>query len=413
MNDDSALDVTLLCKVVDNYGDIGFVYRLARALSSLENNIKLRLVVSNLKSFSRMLPCVNSECGLQKVNDWTVLDWNDSKTCADEYKVNPPEIILECFQCGRPEWLEDILFDKERKDIVHILDVEYLTAEEWADEFHLLKSGTRSSFVKKVIFMPGFTNKTAGLILDEPFMKSLRDKNYAIENMIPFFNKDVLSCFNDVNCFKIMFFSYPRDFAFAFKALERFIQKQKKLNPLFTVKIFAASGISSEPLLESYNKLNKNCDMITLPYLPQINWDSLLTLMDFSFIRGEDSFSRACLSGVPFVWHAYAQEKEFQLIKTDAVLKRMEKFFSNQLFSALKKLYLSYNRREDVELEEESLELWKNNSDIKTEEMEDYFYTLLDSCKELRESFRAFSESLINNGDLAVNLLNYIKQLQF
>ena len=29
------LDITILCKVVDNFGDIGVVYRLARALSDL------------------------------------------------------------------------------------------------------------------------------------------------------------------------------------------------------------------------------------------------------------------------------------------------------------------------------------------------------------------------------------------
>ena len=45
-------DVTILCKVVDNFGDIGVVYRLARALTDLYPDISIRIIVDNLKSFS-------------------------------------------------------------------------------------------------------------------------------------------------------------------------------------------------------------------------------------------------------------------------------------------------------------------------------------------------------------------------
>ena len=40
-------NITILCKVVDNFGDIGFVYRLARALSEEDDSLKLRLIVSD------------------------------------------------------------------------------------------------------------------------------------------------------------------------------------------------------------------------------------------------------------------------------------------------------------------------------------------------------------------------------
>ena len=43
-------DITILCKVVDNFGDIGFVYRLAKNLRKINPHYKIRLVVNDLHS---------------------------------------------------------------------------------------------------------------------------------------------------------------------------------------------------------------------------------------------------------------------------------------------------------------------------------------------------------------------------
>ncbi|MBO7613252.1 MAG: elongation factor P maturation arginine rhamnosyltransferase EarP, partial [Treponema sp.] len=132
-------DVTILCRVVDNYGDIGFVYRLSRNLSELVPQIKLRLVVSNLESFSAMAPGLDPSKEIQQYRGWTVMDWNASDACRAEFTKNPPTLILECFQCSRPQWLEDMLFSPDWNREVQIINIEYLTAESWADDFHLLK----------------------------------------------------------------------------------------------------------------------------------------------------------------------------------------------------------------------------------------------------------------------------------
>ena len=52
--------------------------------------------------------------------------------------------------------------------------LDYLTAEPYAETFLCLKSLSRSARVQKVNFMPGFTPKTGGLILDRQFLKSLQ-----------------------------------------------------------------------------------------------------------------------------------------------------------------------------------------------------------------------------------------------
>ena len=48
------MTLDILCKVVDNYGDIGFVYRLAKALRDVEPGIALRLHVDDLAAFSSL-----------------------------------------------------------------------------------------------------------------------------------------------------------------------------------------------------------------------------------------------------------------------------------------------------------------------------------------------------------------------
>ncbi|UKI56200.1 MAG: elongation factor P maturation arginine rhamnosyltransferase EarP [Treponema succinifaciens] len=59
-----------------------------------------------------------------------------------------------------------------------------------------------------------------------------------------------------------------------------------------------------------------------------------LSLMDFSFVRGEDSFSRCCLLGNPFIWNIYPQEEEFHIVKIERVflqkikIPQIEKNFS-------------------------------------------------------------------------------------
>ena len=52
-------NITILCDVIDNFGDIGVAYRLAKSLTELDPALKLTLVCSNLESFASMNPEVD------------------------------------------------------------------------------------------------------------------------------------------------------------------------------------------------------------------------------------------------------------------------------------------------------------------------------------------------------------------
>ncbi len=373
---EKTLDITILCKVVDNFGDIGFVYRLARSLTDLCKNLKLRIVADNLKSFSLLCPEIDPLKDEQNANGWQIFNWNSEKTCLKEFRKNPPKIILECFQCGRPEWLETLLFTEKIPNIAQIIMIDYLTAEPYAETFHKLQSLTRSAKVQKVNFMPGFTEKTGGLILDKPFLSALKKRTDKNEE---FFN--------------ILFFGYPRNYSPVIHALQNFNNKNEK-----KINLLLAKGAGFDSFMAAY-KTEKSAEknlfaLKELPFLPQTEWDALLTKTPLLFIRGEDSLSRACLCGVPFVWHAYPQTEEYQLVKVNALLDRMSIHFLTEDFKIIRKCWQIYN-----------------TTNAAPQKLENALNNFLQNYKKLCRGFKEFSDSLLKNGDLTEHLLEFIKSL--
>ena len=376
------VDITILCKVVDNFGDIGTVYRLARALNEVCGNKKnnfpalhLRIITDNLDAFRSLMPEIDTAKKMQTVKNWEIYDWNTDSVCFDAFQKEAPYIILECFQCGRPDWLERLLFDVKVPEIVHIIMLDYLSAEDYAETFHRLDSLTRSARVTKINFMPGFTDKTGGLILDNNFMQA---KECVSAKPAP---KDS-SFTKNADFFNVLFFAYPADFSPVVKALADFQRGR--------LRVIAAQGAGLKSFIKSYTECGKPFDCRILDFLPQIEWDRLLCRADLLFIRGEDSLSRACLAGIPFVWNAYPQSENYHLVKVRALLEKMRPFFSAEDFSAVENCWLSYNGGEG------NLE----------ESIKAFF------CKydELLSGFSAFSESLKKNGNLAFNLMTFITE---
>ena len=377
-------EITILCKVVDNFGDIGVVYRLARALCDIEPNLNITIICSDLKSFSAMEPNVNPQKKIQRIKykncEWTILDWNCTEKEIKNIHLTLPNfkndfsLILECFQCGRPDWLEQILFAPENKKTYRIINIEYLTAEDYAEDFHCLKSGTRSIFVKKVNFMPGFTPKTGGLIIDDAFKNSLQKKQIR------------------PNEFTVTIFSYERNFCQIFSALKTFEERHKKENPNFCVKVLAAHGKSLSFVKEAARKTGGTINVVELPFLTQTEWDKILCSADLNFIRGEDSLSRAALCSTPFVWQAYIQEQNYQLVKVEALLSKIKPFIKEKKTqNALVKLWQDYNTPQAPLC----------NSDLNTVLERTYDGTL-------RSSFGKFSRTLLKNKNMATALLEFI-----
>ena len=367
------MPITVLCKVVDNFGDIGVVWRLCCQLSNQikKENLtsKINLIVDDLASFNKICNSVDFSKSFQVVDEINVYNWNDEKLCYDEFSKNDGEnlsVILEVFQCGRPAWMERILFEDKLNRTVQIIMIDYLTAEKYAEDFHCLQSLTRSSKVQKVNFMPGFTNKTGGLIIDSEW-----------EHFCDYQNNKTLLCF-----------TYDRNW-------DALANACKKSN--YIEKVLIAPGKGFESLKKSFYSnfiKDSNLKIEELSFMNQNEWDKMLKNCGVLFIRGEESMSRACLSGIPFVWHAYPQSDEYQLIKVRALLERMSNHFEVEDFKIIEKVWILINSAE---------------SEVEQEEFEKAILDFFNNVEKLVYGFREFALDLRKNGDLCSNLMTFIK----
>lgn len=377
---DFAKDITILCKVVDNFGDIGFAYRLARSLLELDSHLHIRMIVDDLHAFSLIANSkknasnIDSTLPFQKFKNIFVYDWNVSDVCSKEFSNRPPTTILQCFQCGYPEWLENILFEKNcsANNTVQVINIDYLTAEPYAEEFHLLNSLTRSARVKKINFMPGFTNKTGGLL-------TMDVKKFLPATQKPSYN--------------IFLFAYEQDFLPLITAVKNFQRKINHCDCEKKIYLHVAAGKNQTKFLDDWARACKPFSVNALSFMSQEEWDEYLPSMDLLFVRGEESLSQSCLLGIPFVWQAYIQDDDYQLVKVNALLQVMKPFFSKAHFSILENAWTLYNTTQTSE------HLAQKSKVVET---------FLENAESMRSSFVAFAKMLYTNGDFAAKLLEYL-----
>lgn len=359
--------ITILCKVVDNFGDIGVTFRMAKNLKKINPENTVNLIVDDLNSFNKISDSVDSSKDFQLVNDICVYNWNSFEYCYNHFKENDGEelsVILECFQCGRPDWMEKLLFDDKLNRTVNIIMIDYLTAEKYAEDFHCLQSLTRSSKVKKINFMPGFTDKTGGLIIDNQWQK------------LPEYNKDG----------PLLVFTYEKNWDALIKALNRL-----ELN---TKKVLVAGGRGQSSFIDSCLNVKNNFELEKLSYMNLEDWDELVKSCSFLIIRGEESMSRSCLSGIPFIWHAYPQSDEYQLVKVNALLERIKEYFLPEDFEIVKNAWTVINQ-----------------DDADPLLMENSFFEFLKNYLKLQKGFQKFACDLRKNGDLCCNLMTLIEKI--
>jgi len=386
------LTLDIVCRVVDNYGDIGVVFRLARALSELPTAPRLRLIVDDLGAFNRIEPSVDPAAPAQRVRGWTVLSWSGptpASAAAFElaYRGDPARVVIECFACGRPDWLEAMLFDPACEARKTIVNLEYLTAEGYAEEFHRMPSLTRSSSVRKHMFLPGFTEKTGGLILDRAYMGARERTRTEILEGIGIDDGPLLEGL--AGLFWIVVFGYERDYRRIVDDIAEFSRERPVL-------ALVAHGKSAACFSRAWEGAGRPFQALDLPFMRQEAWDEVLVASDFLVVRGEDSMARAALSGKPFLWQAYPQDGAHQLVKVAALLGRMRPHFSEADFSAIEAAFLAFNDR------------LSDGDDVAGSER---IYPLLSLGAEGRAGFEEFSESLVRNGNLASALMTFLREI--
>jgi uncharacterized repeat protein (TIGR03837 family) len=279
---------------------------------SNRDDIRIRLFCDDLKVLDKIAhgDAVKTGAALGvEVLPWTSFD--DLGACD-----LVGDVVIEAFTCKIPEAYLDAMRLKvsEGSSKPLWINLEYLTAEPWADEMHLMPS-PQNNDLNKYFYFPGFTEKTGGVTLgdwDEVTAQAVP------ASLVPFWNERLNEGHLDEShsgMRRISIFNYSH--APLEKWLRGLADVAQSNGELIDVYVCANQNISDQ-LIQSLK--DSPLRFIQLPFIPQEDYDWLLSRCDFNFVRGEDSFVRAQWAGKPFIWDIYPQSDRAHEVKLDAFL---------------------------------------------------------------------------------------------
>jgi hypothetical protein len=285
MPSDQTLSCDIFCNVIDNLGDAGVSWRLARQLAT-EYGWQVRLWIDDPAPIALFAPD-------HATVPVTVHPW-----AGDFGGVIPAQIVIEAFACELPPRYVEAMASMPRPPVW--LNLEYLSAEDWVAGCHGLPSPHPRLPLVKHFFFPGFVAGTGGL---------LREKNLAIPPP-PTFSGTL----------EISLFCYDNP---ALPALLDAWQSDGQPIDCHVTAGLPRRQVEAwlcQPFPSGASIQRGRLKLVALPFLPQTKYDLLLARCHLNFVRGEDSFVRAQWAERPFVWQAYPQAVNAHLLKLDAFL---------------------------------------------------------------------------------------------
>ena len=159
----------IFCQVVDNFGDIGVCWRLARDLARREQGA-VRLWVDDWTVLARICPAA---AGVDPAVGGTV-DGVELRQWTPAFVASVPgEIVIEAFACELPPTQLEAMAAQAVAPVW--INLEYLSAEDWVAGCHGLASPHPRLALVKHFFFPGFDANTGGL-LREPELLARRER---------------------------------------------------------------------------------------------------------------------------------------------------------------------------------------------------------------------------------------------
>jgi uncharacterized repeat protein (TIGR03837 family) len=377
--------LAIFCKVVDNYGDIGICWRLARQLQA-EHGLAVTLWVDDLASFQRICPQVAPHAPVQQVAQVTVRHWQERGGAVAPHEV--ADIVIEFFGVDLPDTYLAAMARRTPRPVW--LNLEGLSAEAWVEGCHRLPSMHPRLPLTKHFFFPGFTASTGGL-LREAGLATARRAFQADARAGAAFLATLGVTAQEMASHKVSLFCYPgAPVAALFNAWEHGAQPLTCLVPAGVATQAVAAFLGARSTVATRGALTVR----VVPFVAQPDYDKLLWACDLNFVRGEDSFVRAQWAGRPFVWHIYPQDENLHHVKLRAFLARYAPDDG-----ALRALSLRWNGAAGSALDDSVSwpELWS------------HMHAALPQLRRHGDAWEARMDAL---GDLAGNLLAFATSLQ-
>ena len=270
----------VFCRVVDNYGDAGVCWRLARQLAA-EHALDVTLWIDRLATLARFQPEVDVDAREQRIAGVTLRPLADA--------MEPPalpQVVVEAFGCGLPPAYLAAMAGAPMPPLW--INLEYLSAEPWVDTVHALASPQPQLPLARYFWFPGFTPQTGGLIREAGLLEARTAADSRRQAGDPL---------------QVTLFCYPN------RALPSLFDAWSEGDE--PIRCAIAEGVATAALDQwlqgnvphagqPIDRGRLHIDVI--PFGTQDDFDRLLWRSDVNFVRGEDSFVRAQWAARAFVW---------------------------------------------------------------------------------------------------------------
>ena len=374
----------LFCRIVDNFGDAGVCWRLARQLAH-EHGLAVTLWIDDVRTLARIAPALAPDRDDQGASGVRVRALTEAAAAA----AKPADVVIEGFGCGLPEAYVANMAAAARAPAWVVL--EYLSAEPWIDASHGLPSPHPRHPLTRTFWFPGFTPRSGGL-LREAGLLDRRDMATAQATAQATARAALLRAAGIDAPATAMLVNL---FCYANPALPGLLNAWAEGDD--PIVCLAPEGIARSELDRftggAVPHPGQACvrgalTLAVLPLVDQDAFDERLWQCDLNFVRGEDSLVRAVWAGRPLVWQLYPQDEDAHLAKMDAFLTRYEAGLRESMRTAQRAFWYGWN---------------DGNADMVVAAWPD----LRAALPALRRHGHAWADHLAAGTDLSTALVNY------
>jgi len=297
----------IFCHVVDNFGDVGVLWRLSAALAARGQQV--RLWIDDASALAWMAP--GALAG--KWPGVRVMAWIDAEQVSVCSALPCADVWIEGFGCDIPSGFVAHFADRigAQAGLAQPvwINLEYLSAEAYVERNHGLPSPVLSGPARgwtKYFFYPGFTAGSGGLIRN------------AVAQAPASSTKPGPTSTDGVR--QISLFCYEPE---ALPALLESLGQDDRPSQLLVAHGRATQAMRGL-LTGGHFRLPGHVQVKYLPTLSQTQFDALLGRCDLNMVRGEDSLVQALWAGKPFIWQAYPQNDSAHRTKLEAFLNWLQ-----------------------------------------------------------------------------------------
>jgi len=332
----------IFCIAVDNYGDVGVAWRLARQLVT-EHGFGARLFVDDLATLARLAPEIDPARDEQVAVDVEVHRWDGP---SGNSPSDPRDVVIEAFGCGLPASYLGAMSMRDRQPAW--INLEYLSAEPWTEGCHGLASRHAALPLTRYFFFPGFSAASGGLLRERDLF-ARRDRFRADPRACEALWRMLGVAAPAGETLAVSLFCYP-DAALP-ALLDAWSTGEQ---PILCAVPEGVAGVALERWMgrsaprAGAQLARGRLALAIVPFVAQDDYDKLLWACDVNFVRGEDSFVRAQWAARPLVWNVYPQTENAHRLKLEAFLARYSAGLAAEAATALRGFALAWNGEGDA-----------------------------------------------------------------